>query len=269
MADYYALTSDPLPDALHGADGEFSVRTLSDAERLAIEDYFFKREIKVALSSKTTAVVVPQSQAASATLEDMAVLVEFALGVLTVSGFQSVGIVATLSDGTCSAALQNPQSTSPKSPVFAKRVTKAAASAWMRSLFAARLKVKSKLRITADRFTRYLKTSDSHDALVDLCICLESLIDAQAELSFRFSACLAKISGQENPEEISNLLSALYDLRSKVVHGADFTKQHNRVKPSVSRLHFVARAVLTSYVLFLAEHSNDEWKKHLSGSLFT
>lgn len=268
MADYYALTSEPLPSALHGVDGEFSIRTLSDAERLAIEDYFFKKEIKVALSRKTTAVVVPQSQATSATLEDIAILIEFALGILTVSGFQSVRIAATLSGGTCSAALQMPQPTSVQSPVFAKKVTKAAASTWMRRFFAARSKVKSKLRITADRFTRYLRTSDSHDALVDLCICLESLIEAQTEVSFRFAACLAKISGLDNPEEVSGLLSDLDDLRSKVVHGADFTKQHNRIKPSISRLRFVARAVLTAYVLYMTEHSNEEWKKHLSSSLF-
>lgn len=268
MADYYALTSVPLPSALHGADGEFSIRTLSDTERLAIEDYFFKTDVKVALSSKTTAVVVPQSQAAGATLEDVAILIEFALGILTISGFQPVRVAAILSSGTCGGALQIQQPTSAQSPVFAKKVTKAAASAWMRNFFLARSKVKSKLRITADRFARYLRTSDSPDALVDLCICLESLIEAQAEVSFRFAACLAKVSGLDNPEEVSDLLSDLYNLRSKVVHGADFTKQHGRIKPSVNRLRLVARAVLTAYVFYLAEHSYDEWKKHLSSSLF-
>jgi hypothetical protein len=100
MADYYGLTGAPLPTTLHGADGEYSVRTLSDRERLAIEDYFSTKDVKVALNSDTTAVIVPEGQTANATMEDFAVLAEFALGVLTVSGFQSITIVATLNAST-------------------------------------------------------------------------------------------------------------------------------------------------------------------------
>jgi hypothetical protein len=33
----------------------------------------------------------------------------------------------------------------------------------------------------------------------------------------------------KNAEAISELLSDLYDLRSKVVHGTDFTKEHKKV----------------------------------------
>ena len=36
MADYYALTTNSLPPALHGVDAEYSIRNLSDWERLAI-----------------------------------------------------------------------------------------------------------------------------------------------------------------------------------------------------------------------------------------
>jgi hypothetical protein len=79
MADYYALTSNPLPTPLHGADADYAIRTLSERERLAIEDYFFKRDVNVTLSPSTTAVVVPHDQTANVTMEDFGVLVEFAL----------------------------------------------------------------------------------------------------------------------------------------------------------------------------------------------
>lgn len=221
MADYYALTKEPLPPALHGSDAEYSIRTLSDRERLAIEDHFFSKDIKIALDPESTAVIVPQSQTANAAMEDLAILVEFALGVLTVSGFQPVTIVATLNASSCNDALRRTYLETTEPPRFAKKVVKAAASTWVRHFFAARHRSKDKLHITADRFVRYSRMKNSHDALVDLCICLESLIESQTEISFRFAMCLAKITGLKRAEEISELLSDLYDLRSKVVHGSD------------------------------------------------
>lgn len=269
MADYYALTAEPLPRALHGTDGPYSIRTLSDAERLTIEDYFSKKEIKVALSTGATAIVLPQSDATGASLEDIPVLIEFALGILTVSGYQAIQIVATLNATTCTGALVCPsRSGTAVLPIFAKKVIKAAASTWIRKFFAARMKSKNRLRITAERFVRYLRAGDSYDGLVDLCISLESVLESQTEISFRFSTCLAVISGLKNPEEISKLLSDLYDLRSKVVHGVDYTKQHKKIVPTIDKVRFTARAVLTAYVLYLSEHTPDEWKQHLLSSLF-
>jgi hypothetical protein len=200
MTDYYALTQDPLPATLHGFDAEYSIRALSDWERLAIEDYFFSKDVKIVLHPETTAVIVPQSQTANATMEDVAVLIEFALGILTVSGFESIAIVAAVSASNCSDALLRPsQGTTP--PTFAKKVVKAAASTWVRHFFTARRNTRDKMHITADRFVRYSKMNNSHDALVDLCICLESLIESQTEISFRFATCLAKIAGLRNAQE--------------------------------------------------------------------
>src|SRR5437867_4341587 len=175
MANYYALTSEPLPTPLHGADGEYLIRTLTDRERLAIEDYFFKSNVQIALSPSATAVIVPQDQTTSATMEDFAVLVEFALGILTVSGFQPIMLVATLNAFTCNEARQRSYREITGPPRFAKKVVKTAASTWVRYFFTARRKAKDKLHITADRFVRYLRQSNPLDALVDLCICLESL----------------------------------------------------------------------------------------------
>jgi hypothetical protein len=267
MADYCALTANPLPSALCGADGDYSIRTLSDRERLSIEDYFFKKNIKLSLQPETTGVIVPQSQSAGATLEDYAVLIEFALGVLSVSGFQPVSLVATLNEPNCIDAFQRSYQEKSEPPAFPKKLVKSAASAWVRHFFAARRATKDKLHITADRFVRYLRMDNSRDALVDLCICLESLIDSQTEISFRFALCLAKVSGLKNAEETSDLLSDLYDLRSKVVHGSDFTKEHKKVEPNTVKLRLAARAILSAYVLYLTEHKKEEWKKYLRSSL--
>jgi hypothetical protein len=268
MAELYALTSEPLPEALHGADGSFGIRTLSDRERIAIEDHFFKTNSKIQLPPSTTAVVVAQNETDRASSEEFAVLVEFALAVLTVSGFQPVTTVATFSSTTCTEALQRHVPKPNDRPTFAKKVVKTTASTWLRHFFAARGKTKDKLHVMSERFVRYSKTRNSLDSLLDLCICLESLIDSQTEVSFRFGTCLAKVVGGKEAEEISDLLSDLYDLRSRVVHGADATKEHKKVDPHSVRLRLVARSILTSYVLYLTEHTKDEWKKHLRSALF-
>jgi hypothetical protein len=267
MADYYALTGDELPTALHGVDGEFSIRTLSDKERLSIEDYFFRNQVKVSLNSGTTAVVIPQSQITNTSMGDFAVLVEFALGILSVSGFQPVTTVASLNASNCSEALQRSYPETTELPKFPKKLRKAAASTWVRYFFEARRKTRDRLHITADRFVRYLRMSNSRDSLVDLCICLESLIESQTEISFRFAMCLSRVADLKNREATSELLSDLYDLRSKVVHGTDATKEHNKVEPNAATLRLAARAILTAYIIYLTTHTKDEWKKHLRISL--
>lgn len=267
MADYYALTSNDLPASLQGVDGEFSIRTLSDRERLSIEDYFFRKQEKVSLGSKTTAVVVPQTLVANTSTEDFAVLVEFALGILCISGFQPITMVAVLNVSNCTEALQRSYRETTEAPKFPKRLRNAAASTWVRHFFEARLKTRDRLHITADRFVRYLRMSDSRDSLVDLCICLESLIESSTEISFRFAMCLAKVAGVDDIEATSELLADLYDLRSKVVHGTDPTKEHKKVQPNTAKLRSAARIILTTYILYLTEHTKDEWKKHLKTAL--
>lgn len=257
-----------MPSALHGSDAEYSIRTLSERERLSVENCFFSKGINIALSLGTTAVIVPQSRVAGATLEDVAVLAEFALGVLAVSGFQPISIVATFNGSICSSALQHIYPQTPNPPAYPKKLIGSAAAKWVNCFFEARHRTGDQLHITADRFVRFLKTNNSRDALVDLCICLESLIESQTEVSFRFGVCLAKISGFEKAEESSVLLSDLYDLRSKVVHGSDYEKAHKHLEPSTTRLRSLARAVLTSYILFMSEHTRKEWNQHLRSSLF-
>jgi hypothetical protein len=266
MTSLYALTDVSLPAELNGSDAEYSIRALSEGERFAVEDHFFAQGVKIQLSSQTVAVIVPLDRVANATTEEFAILVECALGILALSGFLPVRIVARFNDSSCADAVQRPYPTLLKAPTFPKRVGGKEAVQWLRHFFQARAKTKG-LHITADRFVRYLEANDSRDSLVDLCICLESLIEAQTEISFRFATCLSKVCSLENRVENSDLLSDLYSLRSKVVHGTDSTKEHRRIEPNASKLRHLARAILSSFVLYLTDHSKDEWKRHLRDSL--
>jgi hypothetical protein len=72
--------------------------------------------------------------------------------------------------------------------------------------------------------------------------------------------CLARITELKHAEEISELLSDLYDLRSKVVHGTDSAKEYKKVVPNAAKLRLAARTVLTAYVLYMTEHTKEEWK---------
>ncbi|SRR5216683_4142402 len=270
MADYYALTSEPLPKSLHGADPECSIRILSERERLAIEDYFFSKTVKTSLDPATTAVVVSQSLVPRVNAVEFGILIEFALGILSVSGFQSVTTIATFDSANCTDAVIRSDRAASDSATFPKKIRKNEANAWIRRLFAALRNTKDHMHITADRFVRYCKASGSLDSLLDLCICLESLLDSQTEISFRFGTCLTKVTDRTGTEaeEVSNLLSELYDLRSKIVHGADAAKQHKKLDPHVPTLRQVARRILTTYVLYMSEHTRDDWKQHLKSSVF-
>jgi len=81
---------------------------------------------------------------------------------------------------------------------------------------------------------------------------------------------LAKVIGEKGTkaEDTANLLRNLYDLRSKVVHGSDYARQHRKIEPHLASLRRISRIVLTKYVLFMSEHSQDDWKKHLNSLLF-
>ncbi len=267
MPEHIAITANPLPSHLHGVDNDYSIRTLSNGERLYIEDYFFANGLTVALPANTTAVIVAQSQVNQIDPDDFARLIEFALAVLSITGFEPIAIVAALTAKACSRAISRPIDRPSVPPTFPRRIVRSAASTWIRHVFAARLKTNDKLHITADRFVRYSRGKNIQDALVELCICLESLIGEKTEISFRFSVCLASVAQVRDPHSLSTLLAHLYDFRSSVVHGADSSKQLRKVEPSTAELRQAARAILTAYILFLTEHSKDEWKAHLKRSL--
>ena len=46
------------------------------------------------------------------------------------------------------------------------------------------------------------------------------------------------------------------------------SKMLEKIKPSLAELRKIARTILTSYVLFMSDHSRNEWKEHLHSLLF-
>jgi hypothetical protein len=131
--------------------------------------------------------------------------------------------------------------------------------------------LKERMHITASRYVRFLRADNVPDGLMDLCISLESLLDAQSEISFRFGACLAKFTGAsgQTAQESAKLLWELYDLRSKIAHGdPKATKLIREIEPKIPILRILSRKILTNYILFMSGHTRDEWTAHLKSCLF-
>lgn len=272
MADFYALTTSPLPKKFFGTTADCSIRPLSSRERLAIEDYFFKEGgLKSSIEPTTTAMVVSHALAPGSSPAEFAILVEFLLGVITISGFMPVGLAASFNGLTCADVVRRPLPLKRiDAAQFSKSLTGTTVITWVRRFFMARTNSRDRMHITADRFVRYLRTENVGDSLTDLCISLESLLDTQTEISFRFGTHFAKVTGQKGVEaqETARLLSSLYDLRSKIVHGADATRERLKIEPYLPALHRAARVVLTNYVLFMSDHTRQQWKEHLHQMLF-
>jgi hypothetical protein len=271
VADFYGLTSSPVPRELHGADSKCAIRLLSPQERLQIEDRFFQCGRPLRLKEDCTGVVVSQSITRGGSIEECATLVEFALAVMMQSGFQSVNVAAVLQGTSCTSVMQRVTPDDTPSPSgFQDSLSGVAVSAWLRRLFDARRNTRDRMHITADRFVRYAGGRGVRDSLMDLCISLESVLDSQTEVSFRFGTCLAKVAdvSGKKAEGTAKLLSDLYDLRSKIVHGADSTKELKKLEPHLPELRRIARTILTKYVLFMSEHSRADWRQHIFALLF-
>jgi hypothetical protein len=204
--------------------------------------------------------------------EEYATLIEFALAILTVSGFQPVNIAAVFTDASCTQALQRRLGPNPVvAPVFARSLKGIAAARWVRRVVEARAKTPDRMHLTAERFVRYSRADNPSDSLMDLCISLESLLESQTEVSFRFGTCLTKVTSEKGKkaEDVAKMLSDLYDLRSKLAHGdPSAIRLLQAIQPHLAALRQIARTILTSYVLFMGEHSRSEWRQHLHTLLF-
>ena len=271
--DFFALTTDPIPQRLHGTDSKCAIRSLYPKERLGIEDQFFKNGVQARLDPNTTAVVISRTFNDDDDLEERAILVEFALSILTISGFQPIRIAADFVNGDCNkAAIRHQAVPTLAAATFATSLEGAGATSWIVRFLNARNTTPDRMHITADRFVRYSQGRNLKDGLMDLCISLESLLESQSEVSFRFGVCLTKVTRLKGKqaEETARLLSALYDLRSKLAHGDPAaSKLLDKIKPSLVELRRIARSILTYYVLYLSEHSRPEWKQHLNTLLYT
>lgn len=103
---------------------------------------------------------------------------------------------------------------------------------------------KSRAELSLRRFVIAASQDDDSEAVIDYIIALEGLLlpGAQAELSFRFSLNGAHFIAEVSSERLETFrqLQALYQLRSKLVHGAgglddDERKQWRRTARSLAR----------------------------------
>lgn len=130
------------------------------------------------------------------------------------------------------------------------------------------------LLFALDRFNSALIRSDPYDQIVDIAISLESLIPGTAELRYRFALNISFVvaSTPEQRLEAFELLLALYDARSAIVHGDVLTKSAQvaiqTVEDTWQGLVQLARAALNYHVLFLQAHDRADWASHLRNLVF-
>lgn len=273
MAELHVITFDDMPTEICGSTEEYSIRPLSTPEIVSIEDFFFSKEEATRMENNGYEIILPISSTDTKNLIEYLTLSEFALSILTVSGYYSFNIVAVFSNEKCIKAISLPRhepGTSEK-VAFSNGMNSSIAIHWLQRCLLAKRNHKERMHIMAERYVRYRRSGRIHDGLLELCICLESLLDSQTEIAFKFGVCLAKITdvkGQE-ADHIANLLSDLYDVRSKLAHGdPSAEKALGKIKPYLAELHSLAKRILTTYVWYASEHNRNEWKAYLRNNLF-
>ena len=270
MADIHLLF-DALPRRMHFVHSTAFIRPLASAEANAIEARLLDIGGRYDLQGAAW-VTVGLIQGDWQKLDELCALMEFGLATLTTAGHPLPRVAAHMSGVSCDRIrILNSPSVSSPSPAFPTRIRSAAASGWIRGCAAARDKVPDRMHITTSRFIRFAKGANVEEGLVDLCISLESLLDAQTEISFRFATCLTLASGLRgaDAESAIELLGLLYDARSKIVHGDPAaSKRLAKLRPRLNELRALSVRILTNYVLFLRDNTRKDWEIYLRRGFF-
>jgi hypothetical protein len=269
----YLVAGFDVPPTLHGAELGFAIRPLSVAEVVAIEDQFHIQGDERRIPPGSIAYILTDAPAGSSDTLDLVTMVEFACSIVVVTGHPSFLAVGTFAHSACTHVRLIPRSISDSQHVsFVSTLTASGMLQWLRRCLQAQANSKDRLHITANRFVRFAKSENFADAIMDLCISLESLLDHQTEVSFRFSICLTRIieARGEQGETAATLLSELYDVRSKIAHGnPSASKLLRKLEPRLPQLNALAKEILTRYILFLSDHTRTEWKAQINKSLYT
>ncbi len=269
----YIVTRFAVPKKLHGAKSGFAIRPLSVTEVIAIEDQFHRQGDERRIPAGSIAFILPDVLTDPSGIPDLITIVEFACSIVAVTGHPSFLAVGIFSQSTCIQARHIPRSTTDSPDIsFVKELTASGMLQWLQRCLQAQRKLKGRMHITANRFVRFAKSESIADAIMDLCISLESLLDHQTEVSFRFSICLARVIGArgDQAETTAALLSDLYDVRSKIAHGdPSASKLLRKLEAHIPQLNALAKEIMTTYVLFLSDHTRDEWKAHVHKSLYS
>ena len=273
MPDILLVTPSQIPRRLHSVSEGYSLRPLTKQEATSLEDRLFRQGMPVELPRPSSVVSFPSVHIGHNSLNEYATLAEFALALLTSEGHALVTFASAFSEAECTRALPIPSPASPPAPIaFPRRLTRIGTTQWLRACHNAHRSATRKFEVTESRFLRFLRGIDPGDSLLDLCISLESLLTVQTEIAFRFSVLLAHVPGDRGAlaRDSSALLADLYELRSKIVHGDPAaSKVLARLGPNQASLKDLARRILVAYVLFMSEHSSDQWGTHVRAILFS
>lgn len=270
MADIYLVLQNPLPAKMVGSYSRISLGPLSHTALLSIEDRFFKDGDKWQIPKTSSVIVLPDVSADQKAMHEAALLAEFAMSLITASGHPSIILMAAFSGGACTKAVFLPPRELP-APAFVDTITGPTAAQWLGRCVLAQKHLTDRLHITTRRYVRFARSEGDADGLLDLCISLESLLDNQTEVSFRFGVSLVKITGEKGSLacEMGSLLSGLYDIRSKLAHGdPKAATLIQKLQPQSEFLRRLAKRILTIYILYTSEHSRKEWKQHVQESLY-
>jgi len=122
----------------------------------------------------------------------------------------------------------------------------------------------SAFRITMSRFNSAMGRGAPDDKMIDLCIALESVFQAQTEISFQFALFNAILSESEGPKRVNifKLLKKLYSQRSTIVHG-NGELDLEWVNENWLDLVRIAKASILKKMEFLVDNDHSGWKTNL------
>jgi hypothetical protein len=270
VADFLAITSVEFPKSFQSSYEGYALRPLATTERTSIEDWMFRKGLATTVPTPAFAAIIPDTR--SATLPEYSMLAEFSLSFLVSEGRVPVSASALLDNGKCTAASTHRVASVEQDKIeFSKSMRGSAVPQWLSRCHFAYISDSRRMQITATRYLRHIYSEDLAEGLLDLCISLESLLEAQTEISFKFATCLIKVTGQkgQHGEELSSLLTELYDLRSKIVHGDPAaSKTLKRVQESYADLRGLSKQILVTYILYVSEHTRKEWGSYIRKMLF-
>jgi hypothetical protein len=270
MADLYLITSQEYPQRMIGSFQGYVIRPSEQRDIIAIEDRLHHQTGGNLQVPGQTLVILPDANLSKFLLEEQVTLAEFGMYVLTTSGAINFQYAATFSGPTCTQVWGLKEQKG-ADPAFTDTMGGESATKWLARCVLARSKLKSRFHITADRYVRYERAEIVSDGLLDLCICLESTLDAQTEIAFKFSIMLGRLAGGrgEDGDRVARVLQKLYELRSKIAHGdPEAAKALEKLQPELPELRRIARRIVTEYVLFTGDKTREEWRDHLRSTLF-
>lgn len=117
------------------------------------------------------------------------------------------------------------------------------------NLFKIRFKRIKYLQNALDFYLTSFRTATQAEAYLDLCICLESIIEGNFELSYRIKHHLALLCSDniESAETIFKNLNKIYTLRSKIIHGE--TYKQSKINEYLPYLRYLVSRMIIEVVL--------------------